>query len=111
MRLGLIVVVLMVSGCASPRVERATGEQTGMVRLSGGTFLMGSNEGYSEERPAREVRVGAFWIDVHEVTNREFDAFVRATGYVTVAERTPDAGAFPDADPSLLVPGSGVSDR
>ncbi len=108
MRVCLLAVLVLIPACASSRPGDAAGEMRGMVRLAGGTFLMGSDEGYPEERPAREVRVGAFWIDVHEVTNREFDAFVRATGYTTVAERTPDAAAFPDADPSLLVPGSGV---
>lgn len=77
-----------------------------MVLLSGGRFTMGSDEGYAEERPAREESVGRFWIDRTEVTNRQFAAFVDATGYVTVAERKPDARDYPGADPSLLVPGS-----
>ena len=47
-------------------------------------------EAYPPERPAHPVRVDGFWIDAHEVTNDDFAAFVRATGYVTVAERRPD---------------------
>ena len=54
----------------------------------------------------REVDVDGFWIDVHPVTVAEFRRFVKATGHVTVAERTPEAADYPDADPALLVPGS-----
>jgi formylglycine-generating enzyme required for sulfatase activity len=45
-------------------------------------------------------------MDEHPVTNAEFRRFVKATGYVTVAERPPDPRDYPDADPTLLVPGS-----
>jgi len=77
-----------------------------MVRLSGGRFRMGSDRHYPEEAPARTVTVPGFWIDRAPVTNREFAAFAEATGYRTVAELPPDSGAYPDADPAGLVPGS-----
>ncbi len=79
-----------------------------MVKLAGGTFLMGSNDFYPEERPAREVTVAPFAIDRHPVTNREFAEFVVDTGYVTLAEQTPAAADYPDADTELLVAGSSV---
>ena len=69
---------------------------------------MGSNEFYREERPVRRQRVQGFWIDPHPVTNAEFRKFVGTTGYVTTCERPPDPAMYPDADPSLLVPGSSV---
>jgi formylglycine-generating enzyme required for sulfatase activity len=50
--------------------------------------------------------VRGFWADRYPVTNGQFLRFVRATGYVTTAERPPDAAQYPDAIPSLLVPGS-----
>jgi sulfatase modifying factor 1 len=78
----------------------------GMRRLPGGTFAMGSADFYPEERPVHRVAVDAFWIDEHPVTVAEFRRFVKATGYVTTAERTPPADLYPDADPALLVPGS-----
>ena len=78
----------------------------GMVLLSGGTFLMGSDNFYPEEAPVREVHVDAFRIDAHTVTNNEFSRFVRKTGYVTVAERELDPKDFPGADPAQLVPGA-----
>jgi sulfatase modifying factor 1 len=77
-----------------------------MVRLDGGTFLMGSTEFYQEEAPVREATISPFWIDEHPVTVGEFLRFVRATGHRTVAEVAPDPSAYPDADPALLVPGS-----
>jgi sulfatase modifying factor 1 len=79
-----------------------------MVWIPGGTFLMGSDAHYPEEAPARRVTVDGFWIDRHAVTNREFDRFVRKTGYVTVAERTPDPAAYPGARQEMLIPASTV---
>jgi formylglycine-generating enzyme required for sulfatase activity len=81
-----------------------------MVRIAGGTFAMGSDAFYPEERPVHQVEVDGFWMDEHPVTVGEFRRFVKATGYVTLAERTPEASAYPDADPDLLVPGSLVFD-
>ena len=67
---------------------------------------MGSEAFYPEEAPVCEVSVGGFWIDRHPVTVAEFRRFVKATGYVTWAERAPEASDYPDADPDQLVPGS-----
>ena len=47
-------------------------------------------------------------MDATEVTNEQFAAFVKATGYVTVAERKPRAEDFPGAPPENLVAGSVV---
>lgn len=77
-----------------------------MVWIQGGTFRMGSDTDYPEEAPAHPVAVDGFWIDRSPVTNRDFARFVAATGYVTLAERVPDAQDYPGADPDLLVPGS-----
>jgi formylglycine-generating enzyme required for sulfatase activity len=59
----------------------------GMLRLAGGSVTLGADDGYAEERPRRQARVDAFWIDRTEVTNAQFAAFVQATGHVTEAER------------------------
>jgi formylglycine-generating enzyme required for sulfatase activity len=89
-------------------VTRAAPETTlkDTVELPGGTFRMGDARFYPEEAPVREVRIGGFWIDRHPVTVAEFRRFVKATGYVTWAEKAPEAADYPDADPELLVPGS-----
>lgn len=80
----------------------------GMVRVPGGTFRMGSESFYPEERPVRHVTVEEFRIDECPVTNEEFAEFVDSTGHLTLAERPVDAADYPDADPALLVPGSAV---
>ena len=79
-----------------------------MVEIRTGAFRMGSAGFYLEERPIREVQVGDFAIDGGAVTVAQFARFVEQTGYVTLAERPPNAADYPDADPSLLVPGSAV---
>jgi formylglycine-generating enzyme len=82
-----------------------------MVELADGAFRMGSEHFYAEERPVRNAEVGRFWIDRQPVTVRQFRRFVKATGYTTLAERTPSAEDYPDADPASLVPGSLVFHR
>jgi len=82
-----------------------------MIPIPGGTFLMGSDQFYPEERPVHEVTVDGFWIDPLQVTVAEFARFVDATGYVTLAERPLDPADYPEADPELLVPGSLVFQR
>ncbi len=67
----------------------------GMVWIPGRTFTMGSNDHYPEEAPAHPVKVNGFWIDEIPVTNRRFTEFVKATGYVTFAEKTPEARTIP----------------
>ncbi|MFI6582783.1 formylglycine-generating enzyme family protein [Embleya sp. NPDC050493] len=83
----------------------------GMAWIPGGTFAMGSDDFYPEERPVHPVTVNGFFLDVHPVTVAAFRRFVKATGYVTVAERPLDPVLYPDADPALLVPGSLVFRR
>ena len=77
-----------------------------MVWIPGGRFRMGSDSHYPEEAPAHDVVVSGFWIDRTPVTNRQFAAFVAATGHVTVAEIAPRAEDYPGALPELLKPAS-----
>jgi len=83
----------------------------GMKWVPGGTFAMGSETHYPEEKPAGPVSVDGFWMDETTVTNRQFGEFVNATGYLTVAEKAPDPAMYPGADPALLVPGSITFDQ
>ena len=71
------------------RPSRAALVDVEEIWIPGGTFSMGSTDPLArpDEQPVHRVRVSGFWIDRTEVTNRQYDAFVRATGYVTVAER------------------------
>jgi formylglycine-generating enzyme required for sulfatase activity len=63
-----------------------------MVYVQAGLYTMGATykEGYPEEYPAHEVEVSGFWMDMTEVTNDMFAAFVKATNYITTAERKVD---------------------
>jgi formylglycine-generating enzyme required for sulfatase activity len=90
----------------------------GMVWVPGGEFLMGSDYKLAKgnERPAHKVRVAGFWMDCTHVTNAQFAEFVKATGYVTTAERKPDWETLrvqlppntPRPPDSELVPGAMV---
>src|SRR4029453_15161534 len=57
-----------------------------------GQFKMGTDDPKSmmNERPAHLVKLDGFWMDEHDVTNDEYEGFVKATGYKTVAERPVD---------------------
>jgi len=90
----------------------------GMRWIPGGEFSMGSDveseslcrlPGITRDAvPIHRVVVSGFWMDVTEVTNAQFEAFVAATGYVTVAEQTPTLEEFPTAPPENLIAGSTV---
>ncbi len=88
------------------RSHAAPNRNAGAVELQGGRFRMGSDHHYAEERPAHDVRVGPFAIDPYPVTNRQYAAFVAATGYRTVAERPLDPAAYPGASPAALACGA-----
>jgi sulfatase modifying factor 1 len=81
----------------------------GMVWVPGGTYWMGCDDcGMSDTGPVHLVTVDGFWMDRTPVTNVQFAAFVKATGYVTIAERAPDPKDFPGAPREALVAGSAV---
>ncbi len=81
----------------------------GMVWIPGGEFSMGCEDAeMRDSRPFHRVAVDGYWLDRTEVTNEEFARFVKATGYVTVAERQLDPKDFPGVPPANLVPGSAV---
>ncbi|WP_020469478.1 formylglycine-generating enzyme family protein [Zavarzinella formosa] len=104
-------------------ITRLTGKASpspspGMVLIPGGEFQMGTagDQALKNEQPAHMVRVDAFWMDEHEVTNAQFRKFVAATGYVTTAEKAPDWEEMkktlppntPKPAPETLQPGSMV---
>jgi sulfatase modifying factor 1 len=89
-----------------------------MSWIPGGDFSMGAQDppdldavgmnATEDSRPIHRVRVNGFYMDETDVTNAEFAKFVKATGYVTIAERKPSAKEFPNAPPANLVAGSVV---
>ena len=82
-----------------------------LVWIPAQTAILGSDDHYPEEAPARPVTVAGFFIQAHQVTNTRFAEFVDATGYVTVAERPLNPADFPGAPPENLQPGSLVFRR
>ena len=76
-----------------------------MVWIPGGTFQMGSDKHYPEERPLRRVSVDGFWMDRTPVTNVLFQTFIAETGHVTFAEIPPNPADYPGAIKELLAPG------
>ncbi len=89
-----------------------------MVLIPGGEFSMGGvdptgmmdggHENMNDARPVHRVYVDPFYMDATEVTNDQFAAFVKATGYVTIAEIKPGKEEFPDAPEENLFAGSVV---
>ena len=122
-RCALVVATFALCACGPRADSSARASATppghappGMVWIPGGVFEMGSDgpPATPAEQPVHNVRVDGFFMDVHTVTNAEFRAFVTATKYVTVAERSPSVAELlaqlppgtPAPDPKLLVPGS-----
>ena len=84
--------VLLESRTASAERQRATaGSTSGMLKLDGGPFLMGTttDEGFPQdgEGPVRQVSLDPFYIDPTPVTNAAFREFVKATSYRSESER------------------------
>jgi formylglycine-generating enzyme len=89
-RLSLAAAAVMQAAAESSNASNQS--PAGMVWIPGGEFEMGSVDALArpDERPIHLVRVDGFWMDTTEVTNAQFAEFVRATNYVTVAERAVD---------------------
>jgi formylglycine-generating enzyme required for sulfatase activity len=83
-----------------------------MIRIPAGEFWMGSpkGEGDSDEHPQHKVNLSEYYMDKCEVTNEQFERFVRAQGYVTDAERL-GSGYVYDEDSSKWIDKKGVSWR
>lgn len=86
-----------ITGKSKPKIDPVPPPETiptpsyeGMVKLEGGSFLMGSNDKSfpsDGEGPVRKVSVNPFWIDRYTVSNADFAQFIAAADYVTEAER------------------------
>jgi sulfatase modifying factor 1 len=109
----------LLSAASANAAEKPPGKAPeGMVWIPGGEFKMGaSTSGHgsgempmpsNDAEPIHRVRVDGFWMDKTTVTNEEFEKFVKATGYITIAERAPTKEEFPTAPAENLVAGSVV---
>ena len=103
--LSLLAVIMQAPAPLDLIAQDPSSAYANMVRIPSGSFAMGGDAGlmdggshsHQTAYPIHEVTVDAFWMDVAEVTNRQFAKFVEATGYVTFAERP-----LPEADVAAL---------
>lgn len=93
----------------------------GMIWVPAGKFIMGGEDALSkkDEQPLHTVKLDGFWMDIHEVTNAQFQTFVDSTGYITLAEQKPDWEKLklqvpvgtPKPPDSILVAGSVIFEK
>ncbi len=111
-------------GCANKNAKvdlQGVRKENGMVLIPSGTLNMGGDNDQADENefPKHEVVINGFWMDETEVTNKQFSEFVKATNYITIAERPieweeikkelpPNTPKIPD---SLLLPGALVFEK
>lgn len=114
-----VILIFFVLGCK----KETESIPKGMVWVEGRTFLQGAKSGdkyaMPREKPAHLVTVDGFFIDETEVTNKQFQEFINATNYITVAERKINWEDMkkqlpvytPKPHDSLLQPGSLIFNR
>ena len=112
----LCLSLLQVACQSEPELKVPTQIKQGMVFIPQGTLNMGgdNDQAQSNELPKHKVSIDAFWLDETEVTNVQFEQFIKKTGYVTIAERPIDWEEMklqlppdtPKPADSLLLPGS-----
>jgi formylglycine-generating enzyme len=99
------LIALALNGCV-PGPDCNMGGNLPQCLIKSGSFRPGNDNSYPEEKRGAPVTVDAFQMDAHEVTNDAFAAFVKATGYVTLAER--GFADNPDVPKEQQVPGGAV---
>ena len=115
--LGIIIAALtMVLAWLIPEARRIARDRdtrvndgragSNMVRVPGGAFTMGANDGAADEQPLHDVRVSPFWMDRTEITNEEFTRFTKVTGHITTAELPPRGVADGNLPADQAQPGS-----
>ena len=94
--LGLSILLLLLFFCCASQsttinqASRYEKAPEGMVYLPGGTFSMGSKLDNTNESPEHEVEIAPFYIDIHEVTVKEYSRFLEETGYQQPAYWQPE---------------------
>ena len=77
---------------ALPEGSADANDPVAMVLVPGGTFTMGTDRGFPDQQPRHEVVLDSFYMDIHEVTNKQYRKFLEDTG-----RRNPDFW-FPEID-------------
>lgn len=114
----LILISFLFTSCNRLEKEISFTPPNGMVWVEGKSYTKGAkiDDQYSmmREKPSHNVYVDGFFIDITEVTNKQFKKFAAETGYITIAERKIDweemKKSLPPGTPkphdSILQPGS-----
>lgn len=90
----LVCVIALTSVVRAAAPATAPAPHDDMVQIKGGSFRMGTSDGFPFEAPVHEVTIKSFWMDKHEVTVAQFERFVAATDYKTEAEKYGWSGVF-----------------
>lgn len=123
----LFIISLGFDHIATEKQPPTTIELDGMARIPAGKFIMGSNKvdtemlqqrfglddiPYLDEHPERKVHLGEYYIDIYEVTNKQYKAFLddikEILPEVSYAHTKPvswEEGAYPEDKGSLPVNG------
>jgi len=105
-----LLIFFFVSSLLAQTTQPAPATPDDMVLIPGGTFKMGTDDGFPHEAPVHEVNLSPFWMDKHEVTVAQFAKFVEATGYKTEAETLGWSGVF-DPNQRTWTKGDGANWR
>lgn len=87
--LAATIPILMVAGCVDARGSSNLSngaskfELPALIQISGGQFIMGSDQGDPDERPPHSVEVAPFRLSAYEVTRSAYAHFVAATSRVS----------------------------
>ncbi|MCB5224614.1 MAG: bifunctional serine/threonine-protein kinase/formylglycine-generating enzyme family protein, partial [Candidatus Cloacimonadaceae bacterium] len=68
----VLAILIVVAGVMFHKNKQKTGNTPEMILVEGGSFQMGSNDGYDDEKPIHEVTVSSFWIGKYQVTQKEW---------------------------------------
>ncbi len=83
-----------------------------MVLVPAGEFLMGRDDGDASERPSHWVRLSTYYIDEHEVTNRQYQYYLRESGRpLDIVRQTVTETPEPIAADKLDLPAVGLTAR
>ena len=73
-----ILILTILAVCDAQHIPADSDIPEGMVLIPAGEFEMGSHTGKNNERPVHTVYLDAFYMDIYEVTNAQYKAFIDA---------------------------------
>jgi formylglycine-generating enzyme required for sulfatase activity len=84
----ILILAAFFNGCNNIPKEINNSLNMKFIFIEPGTFIMGSDEGESNEKPAHEITISnGFYLQTTEVTVGQFKFFIQETNYITTAEK------------------------